>query len=127
MTFPSCPQCQSEYTYSDGVMLLCPDCAHEWHADADEDEAAAVVKDAYGTLLQDGDTVTLIKDLKLKGSSTVLKVGTKAKGIRLQPDAADGHDIDCRIEGMGAMKLKSEFVKKPEAVAFKYLAALDTQ
>ena len=93
-------------------MLLCPDCAHEWHADVDETEDALLVKDAYGTVLQDGDSVTLIKDLKLKGSSTVLKVGTKAKGIRLQPEAADGHDIDCRIEGMGAMKLKSEFVKK---------------
>ena len=113
MSFPICPQCQSEYTYTDGVMLLCPDCAHEWSGDDTvASEEAAVIKDAHGTVLQDGDAVTLIKDLKIKGSSAVIKVGTKVKSIRLLPDSADGHDIDCRIEGVGAMKLKSEFVKK---------------
>ena len=113
MSFPNCPQCQSEYTYTDGVMLICPDCAHEWSGDdAVASEEAAVIKDAHGTVLQDGDAVTLIKDLKIKGSSAVIKVGTKVKSIRLLPDSADGHDIDCRIEGVGAMKLKSEFVKK---------------
>lgn len=109
-TFPPCPKCHSEYTYEDGDNYICPECAHEWPRVA---EVAAqeqrVWKDAHGNLLQDGDTVTLIKDLKLKGSSTVVKVGTKVKNIRL----VDGdHDIDCKIEGIGAMQLKSEFVKK---------------
>lgn len=109
-TFPPCPKCHSEYTYEDGDNYICPECAHEWPRVA---EVAAqeqrVWKDAHGNLLQDGDTVTLIKDLKLKGSSTVVKVGTKVKNIRL----VDGdHDIDCKIDGIGAMQLKSEFVKK---------------
>ncbi|MBW7472685.1 zinc ribbon domain-containing protein YjdM [Marinobacter sp. M216] len=107
---PPCPQCSSEYTYEDGVQLVCPECGHEWsEAEAAAAEAGAVVRDSNGNELQDGDTVTVIKDLKVKGSSSVVKVGTKVKNIRL----VDGdHDIDCKIEGIGAMKLKSEFVKK---------------
>ncbi|MDT4288461.1 zinc ribbon domain-containing protein YjdM [Methylomonas sp. MO1] len=108
---PNCPKCGSEYTYHDGTMNICPDCAHEWSNDAagDSDDEAKVVKDANGNQLQDGDTVTVIKDLKVKGSSLVVKVGTRVKNIRL----VDGdHDIDCKIDGIGAMKLKSEFVKK---------------
>jgi protein PhnA len=108
---PKCPQCQSEYTYEDGALYICPECAHEWPKDAPAEaaEQARVVKDAVGNVLQDGDTVTVIKDLKVKGSSLVVKVGTKVKNIRL----VDGdHDIDCKIDGVGAMGLKSEFVKK---------------
>ncbi|GAB7533688.1 zinc ribbon domain-containing protein YjdM [Pseudomonas sp. 3A(2025)] len=111
MSLPSCPKCNSEYTYEDGALLICPECAHEWSAagETGESEEAKVIKDATGTVLQDGDTVTVIKDLKVKGSSLVVKVGTKVKNIRL----VDGdHDIDCKIDGIGAMKLKSEFVKK---------------
>lgn len=111
MSLPPCPQCASEYTYPDGELLICPECAHEWpvNAQAEVAEEAKVIKDAVGNVLQDGDTVTVIKDLKVKGSSLVVKVGTKVKNIRL----VDGdHDIDCRIDGIGAMKLKSEFVKK---------------
>nr|WP_298137489.1 zinc ribbon domain-containing protein YjdM [uncultured Pseudomonas sp.] len=110
-TLPPCPKCNSEYTYEDGQLLVCPECAHEWSAagatDATDD--AKVIKDSVGNVLQDGDTITVIKDLKVKGSSLVVKVGTKVKGIRL----CDGdHDIDCKIDGIGAMKLKSEFVRK---------------
>jgi protein PhnA len=108
---PNCPKCGSEYTYNDGNMNICPDCAHEWSADAatDSGDDNKVIKDANGNVLQDGDTVTVIKDLKVKGSSLVVKVGTRVKNIRL----VDGdHDIDCKIDGIGAMKLKSEFVKK---------------
>lgn len=107
---PACPQCGSAFTYQDGEMYICPECAHEWR----EGEAAAggderIIKDANGNLLQDGDSVTVIKDLKVKGSSLVVKVGTKVRNIKL----VDGdHDIDCKIDGIGAMKLKSEFVKK---------------
>jgi protein PhnA len=110
-TLPPCPKCNSEYTYEDGLSLVCPECAHEWSAgdDAAASDDAAVIKDSVGNVLQDGDTVTVIKDLKVKGSSLVVKVGTKVKGIRL----CDGdHDIDCKIDGIGAMKLKSEFVRK---------------
>lgn len=112
-TLPPCPQCQSAYTYEDRGLLVCPECGHEWAAgDAAggaEESAAKVVRDANGNILQDGDTVTVIKDLKIKGSSSVVKVGTKVKGIRL----VDGdHDIDCKIPGIGQMGLKSEFVKK---------------
>uniref|UniRef100_A0A831U9V2 Protein YjdM n=1 Tax=Geobacter metallireducens TaxID=28232 RepID=A0A831U9V2_GEOME len=110
-TLPKCPKCGSEYTYEDGALYVCPECAHEWGAEggAESGEEARVVRDAYGNLLSDGDTVTVIKDLKIKGSSAVVKVGTKARNIRL----VDGdHDIDCRIDGIGAMQLKSEFVKK---------------
>jgi len=105
---PPCPQCQSPYAYEDGSQLVCPECAHEWQP-GEVDDDALVIRDSNGNLLQDGDTVTVIKDLKVKGSSLVVKVGTKAKNIRL----VDGdHDIDCKIPGIGAMKLKSEFVKK---------------
>lgn len=108
---PPCPKCNSEYTYEDGPMYVCPECGHEWapgaEAEAPGDEL--VVMDANGNRLQDGDSVTVIKDLKVKGSSSVVKVGTKVKGIRL----VDGdHNIDCKIPGIGAMQLKSEFVKK---------------
>lgn len=108
---PNCPKCQSEYTYEDGSLYVCPECAHEWTSESEPEnrEDQRVVKDANGNVLNDGDTVTVIKDLKVKGSSSVLKVGTKVKNIRL----VDGdHDIDCKIDGFGAMKLKSEFVKK---------------
>ncbi|MDE3011064.1 MAG: alkylphosphonate utilization protein [Pseudomonadota bacterium] len=111
-TLPPCPACNCAYAYEDGDNLVCPECAHEWPkgAPAAVDVAAArVVRDAVGNVLQDGDTVTVIKDLKVKGSSSVVKVGTKVRNIRL----VDGdHDIDCRIEGIGAMGLKSVFVKK---------------
>ena len=108
---PACPQCHSAYTYEDGSLLVCPECGHEWSAQGAEPpaEAARVIKDAVGNVLQDGDTVTVLKDLKVKGSSLVVKVGTKVKNIRL---AEGDHDIDCKIEGVGAMGLKSEFVKK---------------
>lgn len=109
---PKCPKCSSEYTYEDGNMYVCPECAHEWSKEAAptaSTEAAPVVRDAHGNTLADGDTVTVIKDLKVRGSSSVVKVGTKVKNIRL----VDGdHNIDCRIEGIGEMQLKSEFVKK---------------
>jgi len=110
-TLPPCPHCHSEYTYEDGANLVCPECAHEWSADAAPAAADGerVIKDSVGNLLQDGDSVTVIKDLKVKGSSLVVKVGTKVKNIRL----VDGdHDIDCKVDGIGAMKLKSEFVRK---------------
>ncbi|WP_298236337.1 zinc ribbon domain-containing protein YjdM [uncultured Azohydromonas sp.] len=107
---PPCPACNSEFTYEDGNLLVCPECAHEWSRDAMQArEEQRVWKDAHGNVLQDGDSVTLVKDLKIKGSSAVIKVGTKVKSIRL----IDGdHDIDCRIDGFGPMQLKSEFVKK---------------
>ena len=111
MSLPPCPKCNSVYTYEDGANLVCPECGHEWSAAASEApaEEQRVIKDAVGNVLMDGDTVTVIKDLKIKGSSLVVKVGTKVKNIRL----ADGdHDIDCKIDGIGAMGLKSEFVKK---------------
>lgn len=108
---PNCPECGSEYTYEDRELYVCPECAHEWSQNAVEEISSdvKVIKDANGNVLQDGDTVTVIKNLKVKGSSLVVKVGAKAKNIRL----VDGdHDIDCKIDGIGAMKLKSEFVKK---------------
>ena len=110
-TIPPCPSCNSEYTYADGAMYTCPECTHEWSQDAASEpgEQAKVVRDAHGNELNDGDNVTVIKDLKLKGSSQVVKVGTKVRNIRL----IDGdHDIDCKIDGIGAMQLKSQFVKK---------------
>lgn len=110
-TLPKCPKCSSEYTYEDGSMFVCPECAHEWskEAVAGATEEKRVVRDAYGNELKDGDSVTVIKDLKVKGASSALKVGTKVKNIRI----VDGdHDIDCKIDGFGAMQLKSEFVKK---------------
>jgi protein PhnA len=110
-TIPDCPKCGSAYAYADGTLYICPECAHEWQQESSGDEAdqARVVRDAHGNVLSDGDTVTVIKDLKVKGSSTVIKVGTRVRGIRL----VDGdHDIDCKIDGIGAMQLKSAFVKK---------------
>lgn len=108
---PKCPQCSSEFTYEDGDMFICPECSHEWskNAAAESAETAKVVRDANGNELKDGDTVTVIKDLKVKGSSSVVKVGTKVKNIRL---VEGDHDIDCKIDGFGPMQLKSEFVKK---------------
>lgn len=108
---PGCPQCGSAYTYEDGAMYVCPECGHEWSRDATGEvaEDVRVVRDANGNALADGDTVTVIKDLKVKGSSLVVKVGTKVKNIRL---VEGDHDIDCRIDGIGAMQLKSEFVRK---------------
>lgn len=108
---PNCPKCSSEYTYEDGTLFVCPECAHEWTAESEaksrEDEK--VIKDSNGNVLNDGDTVMVIKDLKVKGSSSIIKIGTKVKNIRL----VDGdHDIDCKIDGFGAMKLKSKYVKK---------------
>jgi len=108
---PNCPKCNSEYTYEDGSFFVCPECGHEWtlEIETDVNEYIKIFKDANGNVLHDGDSVTVIKDLKVKGSSLVVKIGTKVKNIRL----VDGdHDIDCNIDGFGAMKLKSEFVKK---------------
>jgi protein PhnA len=112
MSLPNCPKCESSYTYADAALLICPECAHEWQEAELEAETVVVIKDANGNVLNDGDSVTVIKDLKIKGSSSVVKVGTKVKTIRLVPDASDGHDIDCKIDGIGQIKLKSEFVKK---------------
>lgn len=108
---PHCPACHSAFTYVDGDLYICPECAHEWpkFEVAEDSENATIVKDANGNVLQDGDSVTVIKDLKVKGSSLVVKVGTKVKNIRI---VAGDHDIDCKIDGIGAMQLKSEFVKK---------------
>ncbi|HYD88465.1 MAG TPA: zinc ribbon domain-containing protein YjdM [Vitreimonas sp.] len=109
-TLPPCPSCSSAFTYEDGPLLICPECAHEWTPAQQIDESAASeIRDANGNVLADGDTVTVIKDLKVKGTSQVLKVGTRVKNIRL---VGGDHDIDCKIDGFGAMKLKSEFVRK---------------
>lgn len=108
---PNCPKCNSEYTYEDRNLMVCPECGHEWilGLETENSENEKVVKDANGNILSDGDSVTVIKDLKVKGSSLVVKIGTKVKNIRL----VDGdHDIDCKIDGFGSMQLKSEFVKK---------------
>lgn len=111
MNYPACPQCQSDLSYHDGTQLVCPECAHEWQEHETEPSAEnIIIKDANGTPLADGDTVVLIKDLKVKGSSMVIKQGTKVKNIRLQ-EGEGGHDIGCKIDGT-AMNLKSEFVKK---------------
>ena len=117
MSLPNCPKCDADYTYEDGALLVCPMCAHEWtaaEADAAEAQAAedGIVRDAVGNELKDGDAVTVIRDLKVKGSSTSIKVGTKVKRIRLLDDPVDGHDIDCKVDGFGQMKLKSSVVKK---------------
>lgn len=106
---PSCPECKSVYTYEDGDLYICPECSHEWNDSAEAAEQEDAIKDANGNALADGDTVSLTKDLKIKGSSSVIKVGTKVKNIRL---VEGDHDIDCKIDGFGAMKLKSQFVKK---------------
>lgn len=113
-SLPKCPKCNSEYTYEDGPLFVCPECSHEWSKEAaaksaEGGEQKLVVRDAHGNILQDGDSVTMIKDLKVKGASQPLKVGTKVRNIRL---VEGDHNIDCRIDGFGAMKLKSEFVKK---------------
>ena len=111
MTLPNCPKCNSEYTYEDGSLLICPECGYEWTLNSENtsDEDELIVKDSNGNILKDGDSVTIIKDLKVKGSSAPLKQGTKVKNIRL---VEGDHNIDCKIDGFGAMKLKSEFVKK---------------
>lgn len=113
---PPCPKCNSGLTYPDGKMFVCPECAHEWmppvaaaSAAVGNDEPELVVRDANGNVLADGDSVIVIKDLPVKGASSALKAGTKVKGIRL---VEGDHNIDCKIEGFGGMKLKSEFVKK---------------
>jgi protein PhnA len=110
-TLPPCPNCGSEFTYEDGAMLVCPECGHEWSpaAPTASDEGERVVRDAVGNVLQDGDSVTVIKDLKLRGSSGVVKVGTKVRNIRL---VEGDHDIDCRVDGIGQIGLKSQFVRK---------------
>jgi len=113
-TLPACPKCNSEHVYEDGSLLVCPECAHEWAFGGEvaaDDDGPRIVKDANGNVLADGDSVTVIKDLKVKGSSLVVKVGTKVRNIRLV-DGTAGHDIDCRIDGIGPMQLKSEFVRK---------------
>lgn len=107
---PACPTCGSNYAYQDGEMLVCPACGHEWRQDeSTQAEPGLLVRDANGNLLHDGDAVTVIKDLKIKGSANVVKVGTRVKNIRL---VDSDHNIDCKIPGIGAMGLKSEFVKK---------------
>ncbi|MBO9508129.1 zinc ribbon domain-containing protein YjdM [Thalassospira sp. A3_1] len=108
-TLPPCPKCQSPYTYEDGELLICPECAHEWSQQAATGGDETEYRDANGNILADGDTVSIIKDLKVKGASQPLKVGTKVKNIRL---VEGDHNIDCKIDGFGPMKLKSEFVKK---------------
>lgn len=115
-SLPACPRCSSELTYQDGQVHVCPECAHEWIAGSppaaarsESEERESVVVDANGNALKDGDTVLVIKDLHVKGASSALKAGTKVRGIRL---VEGDHNIDCRIEGFGGMKLKSEFVKK---------------
>ncbi|MCT4584704.1 MAG: zinc ribbon domain-containing protein YjdM [Peptostreptococcaceae bacterium] len=110
LELPSCPKCNCEYTYEDGNIIVCPECSYEWNAEVKEqEELDNMIKDSNGNILNDGDTVTVIKDLKVKGSSSIIKIGTKVKNIRL----VDGdHDIECKIDGFGDMKLKSSVVKK---------------
>jgi protein PhnA len=113
-TLPPCPACASEYTYEMGALLVCPECAHEWTPEAgagDQADGPRVIRDAVGNVLADGDTVTVVKDLKVKGSSTSIKVGTKVRNIRLVDGVGD-HDIDCKVDGFGPMQLKSSVVKK---------------
>lgn len=112
--FPPCPACQSPYAYSDGALMICPECGHEWSPEEEAERLKAQqVMDAYGNILHDGDSVSVLKDLKIKGSSQVVKVGTRVKSIRLiDPDANSGHDIDCKVDGLGALKIRSKFVKK---------------
>ncbi len=111
-TLPNCPKCNSEYTYEDGDLFICPECAHEWPKNSSETTTAEdqlIVRDANGNILVDGDNVTVVKDLKIKGTSSVIKVGTKAKIVRI---VEGDHDLDCKVDGMGAMMLKSSVVKK---------------
>lgn len=109
----SCPQCSSPYTYEMGALLVCPECAHEWSAEAEADDKPqeTAIKDSVGNVLSDGDTVTIVKDLKVKGQAQAIKVGTKVRNIRLV-EGFDGHDIDCKVDGFGPMHLKSSVVKK---------------
>ena len=106
---PPCPKCESPYTYEDGSLYICPECAHEWTALSDSEDEGDTIRDSNGAELKDGDTVTVIKDLKIKGTNDVVKVGTKVENIRI---VGGDHDIDCKIPGIGPMGLKSEFVKK---------------
>ncbi len=108
---PNCPKCNSEYTYEEGALLICPECAYEWTLFT-KDEEDMETRDANGNVINDGDAVTVIRDLKVKGSSSSIKKGTKVKNIKLIMDSGDGHNIECKIDGFGAMKLKSEVVKK---------------
>lgn len=112
--FPNCPKCNSEYTYEDRHLFVCPECFHEWTLESEtiEVEEKEFIRDANGNILEEGDSVIVIKDLKVKGSSLVIKLGTKVNDIKLIENPSDGHDIDCRIDGFGSMKLKSEFVRK---------------
>ena len=114
-TLPPCPKCSSDLTYEMGALLVCPLCAHEWSDEPAEEVLDFVIKDAFGTVLADGDTVSVVKDLKFKGGGASIKVGTKVRNIRLIDDAVDGHDIDCKVDGFGAMQLKSSVVKKVSA------------
>ena len=110
-SLPPCPECSSEYTYEMGALLVCPECAHEWEATSAEEAAESVIKDSVGNVLADGDTVIVTKSLKVKGNPTPIKVGTKVRNIRLVDGVGD-HDIDCKVDGFGAMQLKSSVVKK---------------
>ncbi len=121
MSEPLCPKCEAEYTYADGLLWICPQCSHEWSQSERRDPVEAAVKekdstirDANGNELGDGDSVTVIKDLKVKGATSALKGGTKVRNIRLAPDGPNGHNISCKIDGFGSLHLKSEFVKKTE-------------
>lgn len=109
---PNCPECNSEYSYEDGEMYVCPECGHEWSKDSPSADDQSVVKDMNGNVLNDGDSVTVTKDLKIKGSSSVVKVGTKVKIRLIDPEQNADHDIDCKIPGLGGIKLKSKHVKK---------------
>ena len=109
---PPCPLCSSEFTYEMGALLVCPECAHEWNPEEDAANDTSIIKDSVGNILADGDTVTVVKGLKVKGFPQDIKVGTKVRNIRLVPDASDGHDIDCKVDGFGQMQLKSSVVKK---------------
>lgn len=115
-SLPICPKCSSEYTYEDGNLIVCPECFHEWVPVSESEEKEAedenIIRDAHGNILEDGDDITVIKDLRVKGASSPIKLGTKVKNIKLLHNPSDGHDIDCRVDGFGFMKLKSEFVKK---------------
>jgi len=110
MSLPSCPKCQSDYVYEDQTLLICPECAFEWDPTQNDDDDAIEVKDANGTLLAEGDKVTVVKDLKIKGSSQVIKIGTKAV-IRWIKDTKD-HELDCKVDGVGEMMVTAKFVKK---------------
>ncbi|WP_331775238.1 zinc ribbon domain-containing protein YjdM [Sulfurospirillum sp. 1612] len=110
-SLPNCPKCHSEYTYEDGDLLVCPECGYEWNKTQETEDEEFTVKDSNGATLRSGDDVTIIKDLKIKGSSSVIKVGTKIKNIKLV-ESADDHNIDCRISGVGAIKITPKFVKK---------------